>query len=135
MFGSQMTSPEDKVRDEIFYKNRSRLCELATRAVFTHEKTPDQVAVIVVQADDPYWGQLANTLMPDADWDAIRAQGMEPLARGSVEWSTVEFICEVCPDVSQLLRREPTPGTLYGIVCAENGVAVYEVPYTGGFEA
>jgi hypothetical protein len=130
-----MTVPGDELRDEIFYKNRERLCELASRAVFVHGKDSDKVAVVAVQVDDPFWGHLADALMPDADWEAIRAQGMEPLARGSVEWSTIEVICEFCPDVSGLLARPSTAGTVYALVLAENGVAVYEVPYTGEVEA
>jgi hypothetical protein len=125
----------NKFRDQIFYKNRDRLCELASRAVFVHGKDPEKVAVVAVQVDDPFWGHLADALMPEADWGAIRAQGMEPLARGSVEWSTVEVICDVCPGVACVLERPSMAGTVYALVLADNGVAIYEVPYTGKVDA
>jgi len=126
-----MESAANEERERLFNENVERLTELAARAVLIRGMDPERVAVVAIHVDDPDWTDLAERLMPGTDWDAFRNQGLMPIARGSVEWGTVEYICAVCPDVSGVLDRESTLGHLYAFVLAEGGVSVYEVPYTG----
>lgn len=126
-----MSAPGDKERDSLFYSNVDRLSELAARAVMILEKNPAEVAVVAIDVDDPEWTHLVRELMPGTNWDTFRDQGLMPVARGSVGWGTVEYICFVCPDVNGLLEREATPGHLYALVLARGGVSVYEVSYAG----
>lgn len=46
---------------------------------------PADTLIVVLNVDDPIGGALAEVLMPGHDWDAIRATGDVPYARGIVE--------------------------------------------------
>lgn len=43
---------------------------------------PKEYCIVIVQVDSPYGGPISDILMPGHDWQAVRNQGMEPIARG-----------------------------------------------------
>ena len=68
------TFEDNKDRVEHF---KNRITELG--------KTPDEFVIVLVNADDYHGGPIADGLMPGANWQQIRDQGMIPIARGFVE--------------------------------------------------
>ena len=43
---------------------------------------PEKHCIVLIQVDDPYGGQISDVLMPNENWQVIRDQGLEPIARG-----------------------------------------------------
>src|SRR5574338_846388 len=53
-------------------------------------KTVQEVCIVILNVDDHNGGMLADILMPGYDWDAIRAQGQIPFARGLTSRDTLQ---------------------------------------------
>lgn len=53
---------------------KGRLAELG--------KTPEEAVIVLLNVDDANGAQIADALMPNHDWDAIRAKDEIPFARG-----------------------------------------------------
>lgn len=64
---------------ELAVANKERIDHFFTRA---KELGREDVAVLVINVDDENGRPLADHLLPGTDWDAIRAQGEVPVARG-----------------------------------------------------
>lgn len=62
-------------------QNRERV-EHFTRRADELGRSPLDVVIVILAVDDPFGGALADALMPGHDWQAIRARGEIPLARG-----------------------------------------------------
>jgi hypothetical protein len=43
---------------------------------------PKEFCIVLLNVDDRYGGPIANMLMPGHDWQAVRDQGLLPIARG-----------------------------------------------------
>jgi len=117
------------VRHEFYKSNYDSLEKKAYRAIHVLKFKPEEVALVAIDVDDPDWRQFADHLMPGEDWDKTRAQGLKPVARGTVTNDIVEYIKTVCPDIAEGVSQPPNEGFLYCFVMAAGGVAVYEVPY------
>lgn len=88
----------DLQRANFYNVNHTRLTQLAKRA---REKTKDsdtlpkpwrniEHCVVCIDVEDLIWNFLVNLLMPEYDWDAIRARGEHPIARGVVPLAIIE---------------------------------------------
>lgn len=58
-------------------------------------KNPKDVLIVVLNADDPHGGALANQLMPDQDWDEYRKLGQVPFARGLAMRDGIQELLDV----------------------------------------
>lgn len=61
--------------------NADRVKHFAHRAAELG-RSPADVVIVLIAVDDPIGGSLADCLMPNHDWSAIRARGEAPIARG-----------------------------------------------------
>jgi hypothetical protein len=52
------------------------------RRIIERGMTLQEVCIVIINVDNSAGGPIANLLMPGTDWDAIRAQGQIPFARG-----------------------------------------------------
>jgi len=113
-------------RDVLYRQNEDRLGELAHRAIQKGMGVNDFVTVCI-DVDDPSWTELVDELMPGHDWDAYRARGEKPVARGTVNASIVDYLSEVVPDITPALRGNLPPGKARVIVMGNGGASVYHV--------
>lgn len=61
--------------------------------------------VVVIQVNDIFGGRINNTLMPNYDWQAIRDQGLEPIARGIADRNFIrEAIKQFDPEAASELE-------------------------------
>jgi hypothetical protein len=74
----------DILRGNAYQDNADRLHQLANRAVEKEKEESSRQAVICIDVDDPAWTAVVDMLMPGHDWDAYRAKGQKPYARGVV---------------------------------------------------
>lgn len=116
-------------RHEFYKSNYDALEKKAYKAIHVRKFKPNEVALVAIDVDDPDWRKFADHLMPGEDWEAIRAKGLKPVARGIVTWEVVEYVKTVCPDITEGISTSPREGHLYCFVMAAGGVAVYEIPY------
>jgi hypothetical protein len=56
--------------------------------------TPEQAVIVILNVDDAHGGPLANTLMPDYDWQQIRDRGEIPFARGLAMRNGIQEVLE-----------------------------------------
>lgn len=117
------------IRHEIFEGSAERLSEMATRAIHTLKCDPNNTAMVAIHVDDPAWADLAEALMPGHDWQQYRDRGELPIARGTVTWTTVAFICAAVPALNPALSTPPPDKHLYAFVMASGGASLYSVPY------
>jgi hypothetical protein len=52
------------------------------RRIVELRKSPADLAIVVLNVNDPHGGLIADALMPGHNWDEIRARGEIPFARG-----------------------------------------------------
>ena len=128
-----MTGSDKRV--EFFQLNRERLCELACRAVALYRMAPAEFAVIALDVDDPAWTEVAELFLPGQDWQQYRDRGETPVARGSIPWRTVEWLCQRVPDIRIILTSAPPAGQVYALICTEGGCSVFSVPFIPAFPA
>jgi hypothetical protein len=55
---------------------------------------PEDVAIVVINVDDPHGGPIADILMPNHNWQQYRDQGEVPCARGLVMRQGMQKILE-----------------------------------------
>ena len=69
-------------------------------------RTPDEVVIVLINADDIHGRHLAYVLMPDMDWQPFRDRGEVPFARGLAERSgLVDAISFIDQDASDKLKQ------------------------------
>lgn len=112
-------------REKFFELNRKRLEELAYRALYVLKMDSEDFIIVCIEVDDPNWTDLADTLMPNYDWQKIRDRGEIPVARGSVHASIREFLKEMVPDITEALYRELPKGYVRAVVMGIGGASVY----------
>jgi hypothetical protein len=61
--------------------NAERVQHFVGRVAALGRSSSDTV-IVLLDVDDPAGSALADVLMPGHDWQAIRDQGMKPIARG-----------------------------------------------------
>lgn len=123
---SEETPQGTSERDALYHLNEVRLGELAHRAIQRGMGINDFVTVCI-DVDDPSWRNLVDELMPDHDWDAYRARGEKPIARGTVQASIVGYLSEVVPDIAPALKGNLPPGKARVVVMGNGGASVYHV--------
>lgn len=77
-----------------------------------HAKTGLVCAIVIANVDDRVGGPVANILMPhmEAEWTAMRLNGMVPFARGLVERKGIQHAIEgLDPPVAVRLAKLTTP--------------------------
>ncbi len=91
-----------------FEINQERINYFAERSRL---QPPGSVVIVILNMDDPVGALLGDALMPGYDWDAIRAQGQIPFARGLAErFGVADFIAEYDIEaLSQLEALDPIP--------------------------
>jgi hypothetical protein len=104
-----------------------RIQHLAWRALYVRRKRADEFVVTCIQVDDPTWRPIVDALMPNYDWEAIRATGAEPIASGTAEWSLCEVVAECLPIIADVLLEKPSEGMVKVIVLAFGHCTVYEI--------
>lgn len=82
--------------------NEERVRYFAERA---KKYPPGHVVIVVINMDDPMGAVIGDALMPNYDWNAIRAQGQVPFARGLAErFGIAEILAEY--DMAALAKME-----------------------------
>lgn len=68
-------------------------------------RSPADVMILIACVDDKLGAKVADQVMPGFDWDAIRARGQVPFARGLVERAGFqELLDRVDPERGRELR-------------------------------
>jgi len=122
----------DVARHASFIVNRERLCEIASRAIILHGRTPEDFAVIAIDTRDRRWHPLIKTLMPEVTDETLRdlpKPGVRFFARGSIPRETLEFLCQIMPGISHIKDSNPPKGEVYAFVFGDGGCSVYSVPF------
>jgi len=84
---------------------RDRVRHFAGRIHDPHGDDGTRWTIVMLCVDDPNGAKLADLLMPGHDWDAIRARGEVPWARGLADRATFqEMFDSVAPEVGKALR-------------------------------
>jgi hypothetical protein len=65
----------------LYEANRERIEHFKNRIVELG-RSPKDLAIVIINVDDPNGGPIADALMPGVNWDDARARGEVPLARG-----------------------------------------------------
>lgn len=66
---------------------------------------PADVVIVILNVDDENGGQLANILMPEMDWQAMRDQGLVPFARGlAVREGIAALVTGLDPEIGEKLK-------------------------------
>lgn len=68
---------------EIFELNSEAIQRFRKRFIEGAYKPSDR-CIVILQVDDQWGGAITSVVMPDTDWQPIRDQGLEPIARGIV---------------------------------------------------
>lgn len=98
----------------------------AYSAMRAHRLSNSEFVVLCIKVDSR-WYDIANKLMPDADWQQIRDAGSAPIAMG---WKPVSFcglLAERLPDLDWLLAGKTRDGYAKCIALDESGCTVYEI--------
>lgn len=81
---------------------------------------PEEMAIVVINVDDPHGAPIAELLMPNFNWQEIRDKGEVPFARGLVyRQSMQEIINEFDEEAAK--KMSETSGTI--VVVVDHGVA------------
>lgn len=74
---------------DISYENCKKVFELNAESVERFKSrftkgvyNSSEYCIVIIQVDDPYGGPISDVLMPDCNWQSLRDQGLEPMARG-----------------------------------------------------
>lgn len=59
------------------------------------EYSPAEVVIVIINVDDVHGGPLAETFMPQYDWQPIRNRGGIPIARGLVGRTFIKEVVRV----------------------------------------
>jgi len=91
--------------NKTFEANSGRVEHFKQR-ILQLDKNPKEVIIVVLNADDPHGGLLANHLMPNQDWDEYRKLGQVPFARGlAMRQGIQEFLDLLDKEAGDKLRQ------------------------------
>lgn len=81
---------------------------------------PEGYAIVIINVDAPYGGEIAESLMPGHDWQQYRDQGQTPMARGLVHKKPMTEIINLFDNEASLKIN-----TITGVpvVVVDHGVA------------
>jgi len=81
---------------------------------------PADVIITLLNVDDPKGKALADILMPDFDWQAIRDTGAVPYARGLAGREGIQsLLSEIDPEEAKILREA---GPVPTVIVMDHGV-------------
>ncbi len=66
---------------QLLLENAERM-EHFVKRIFERDDSPNNVVITLINADDIHGREIAELLIPGHDWNAYRARGELPLARG-----------------------------------------------------
>lgn len=113
-------------RNMLFTSSLLRLQHLAFRAFNVLSKRNDEIVAVCIEVDS-CWRPLVDTLMPNADWDTIRASGAEPVARGTAGWGVCQIVADAFPDLAVTALEKPDKGVMKAIVLNNGGCTIYDL--------
>lgn len=119
-------SPTAQERHEFALTSWQRLQHFAYRALNVRGKRNDEEIIVCIKVDTK-WRYLVDMLMPNADWQQYRDQGMEPVARGAASFGTCSHLVEMLPDLADVLLEVPEAGKMKCIVLDDGGCTVYDI--------
>ena len=107
--------------------NADRILHFARRAA-ERGLLPKDVAIVVINMDDPFGSDVGDALMPGHDWQAYRDRGEVPFARGLAGRDGIQGILDmVDQDAAAKLHRLET-----AVVVFDHGtVEVFETGDVG----
>ena len=115
----------DVERAQFFLLNEDRLRQMAARARVKGVEENEPQGVVCIDVDDGYWTFFVEMLTPNQDWDAIRARGEKPVARGVVPLELIEKVAaEFYPAVGDFA----SDGRINMAVFAAGGVSLFLDP-------
>ena len=120
-------------RVEIFGLHREALERLAQRAMTHRGVHPKDLVMVCIDVNDHVWRPLVDHLMPDNNgaWDALRADGAHPYARGSTVGRGIQDVLDIAPRTSSAAKAltEVAPSTVCipVVVFSEGGASVFTV--------
>lgn len=88
--------------------------------------TTDDVVIGLLNVDDPHGGPLADILMPDYDWQAVRDRGEIPFARGLAHRAGIQGAVDLV-DTNVGARLRAIRGNPAVVVMDHGVVEVFEV--------
>lgn len=109
---------------ELLRANAQRIAHFRDR-LLARQLDAAEVVIVVIDVDDRQGAVLAEHLMPGHDWDAYRARGEVPVARGLAGRAGVEdFVAHIAPPAAAELRAVRGPAV---VVIAGGQVCVGQV--------
>jgi hypothetical protein len=115
----------------IFRDNYADLCRLARLAHDKYGLKSNQVIIYCIKVDTE-WRDMVELIMPNFNWQQIRNQGLEPMARGVEKFSICTKIAEKMPQLKEELEAKPTEDYFKCIVLDEGGGTIYKIEVEGG---
>lgn len=111
---------KDHHREDVLNLNLQGLAPIVARA---RDAKVDDFALVVIDADDPAWRELAEGLVPDID--QLRALGARPFARGRWPRTMLHtLLSDVVPSIAEHVAK---PCGLLVAVFAAGGCGLYRV--------
>ena len=82
--------------------------------------TASNVVIVIVNVDDVHGGQLADALMPGANWQEIRDRGEVPFARGLADRKGIQESLNIFDQEAAVKLRDMNG---VAVVVVDHGVA------------
>ncbi len=122
-------SPAAEKRNVMYGQSLTRLAHLAWRQINLFNKGHDEFVTVAI-AVDSRWRDLVDHLMPntpESHWQAMRDQGIEPVAIGSVSRVFCDFFAAEFTDIAAVLMAPPGDGFVKCIAVDDGGCTVYDL--------
>lgn len=114
-------------RNLLVQESGPALIRLARSSLAKGKKRED-LALVVIDVDDPLWRSMVDHLMPnatEADWQAHRDMGAIPIARGTVgRTGLADSLALLSPELGETLSS-PLDKGFYVVVLGAGGFSVY----------
>jgi hypothetical protein len=103
----------------LFDMNQERVAHFKRRMA-EKNLSASEVVIVLINVDDVHGRDLAEVLMPGADWQAIRDRGEMPVARGLVSRKPIE---EILSTFDVEAAEKLAASTKVAVVVVDRGVA------------
>ncbi len=115
----------EALRHNLYLANLPALRKLYIRAT-DRGLSGREFMLVCIDADDPTWTDMVDSLMPGEDWQHYRDRGEKPVARGSVDRAGMaDYLSKAVPAIGTLLLDGPGEGAVHVVVMADGGASVY----------
>lgn len=88
--------------------------------------SPEDVVITILNVDDPNGGLVADLLMPDFNWQAMRDRGEVPFARGLAARAGIQAILEEFGEKAAAATLRRMTGVIAVVVIDHGAVEVFE---------